>query len=365
MENEPSLLRLVLEPFSVAYGALARIRLALYQKGVLHTYQVNAPVISVGNITAGGTGKTTLVEWIARVLARDGRRICILTRGYRRASAQRRVIVSDGKTILAGAREAGDEARLLAEALADKAAVISDADRLSAACWAMENLGSELFILDDGFQHLRLARNLNIAIVDATNPWGGGLMLPAGRLREPLSGLERAECIVVTRADQASGIDSLRRKLDRMSGGAPIFCSRMTTSAIRPLGTKNLRETSESRPDLKTMASPDVASPVAAFCAVGNPQSFFANVRNNGHALCYTRAFRDHHPYQQRDVDMLARESIRRGARALLTTAKDAVKLRSLRFDLPCYVVEIEIEIENEHDLLAMIHAAANRRATP
>ena len=131
MENETSLRRLLLAPASFAYGVITRSRLALYRTGVLPTYRVNAPVISVGNITTGGTGKTPLVEWIARAVANQRRQVCILTRGYGRIHASRRVIVSNGKSILAGAREAGDEARLLAEALAGQAAVISDADRVS------------------------------------------------------------------------------------------------------------------------------------------------------------------------------------------------------------------------------------------
>ena len=163
-------------------------RHALYQTGVLRTHRVSAPVISVGNITAGGTGKTPLVEWIARHLAREGRSGCILTRGYGRAHPNQRIVVSDGKTILADASEAGDEALLLAETLLGQVAVVSDADRVSGAQWAIENLKSKFFILDDGFQNLRIARDLNIVTIDATNPWGNGL-LPAGRLREPRRGL--------------------------------------------------------------------------------------------------------------------------------------------------------------------------------
>jgi tetraacyldisaccharide 4'-kinase len=144
---------IALAPLSALYGAVTRARLLLYQTGALRVHQIDAPVISVGNITTGGTGKTPLVEWIARMIAQAGRRPCILTRGYGRDDASQRVVVSDGERILAGAREGGDEPLLLAEALQGVAAVISDSDRVNAARWASETLGSQVFILDDGFQH--------------------------------------------------------------------------------------------------------------------------------------------------------------------------------------------------------------------
>src|SRR2546428_11002759 len=160
-----------LTPLSGLYGVASRARRALYDKGLLRVHKVSAPVISVGNVTVGGTGKTPLVAWIAKVLARDGRRVCILTRGYGRLDSHDRVIVSDGNEILASPERAGDEAYLLAEELKGCAAVISDADRVAAAHWAVENLRTDIFVLDDGFQNLRIARNLDIVTIDATNPW--------------------------------------------------------------------------------------------------------------------------------------------------------------------------------------------------
>src|SRR5947209_16016271 len=157
-----------LAPLSLLYGAVTHARLALYRARVLPVHKLAVPVISVGNITAGGTGKTPLVEWLARAAAREGRRVCILTRGYGRKDARKRVVVSDGQSVLADARVGGDEPRLLAENLCGLAAVVADADRGAAAQWALKELRSDLFILDDGFQHLRLARDLNIVALDAT-----------------------------------------------------------------------------------------------------------------------------------------------------------------------------------------------------
>src|SRR5215213_125000 len=335
----------ILAPLGALYSAVTRARLALYRRGALTVHRINSPVISVGNITTGGTGKTPLVEWVARTATSEGRKPCILTRGYGREDVGRRVLVSDGERVLADAREGGDEPRQLAESLRGVAAVLSDADRVSAARWAEEHLKSDLFILDDGFQHLRLARDLDILAVDATDPWGGGRLLPAGRLREPLKGLKRADRVIITRTEQAADADSLREQAARLSGGRPVILSRTRTKAVRPLSEAATRG---NAPDVP--ARPSSSQPIAAFCAIGNPAAFFAHLRREGFVLNHTRAFPDHHVYKQRDVD------------ALVAAAKDAVKLRSLRFDLPCYVLEMELTFDDEEKLTGMLREVMGRR---
>jgi tetraacyldisaccharide 4'-kinase len=340
---------IALVPFSVLYGAATRVRLALYGAGVLAVQRVAAPVISVGNLTAGGTGKTPLVEWLARAVAREGRRVCVLTRGYGRADVHKRVVVSDGQNVRADVRASGDEPLLLAENLRGLAAVVADADRVTAARWALRELGSEVFILDDGFQHLRLARDLNIVTIDATAPWGGGHLLPRGRLREPRTGLVRADCIVLTRAEHAHDLASLRAEIAQLSGARPVFVARTRTKHLHPLNETDVSTAI-------TLAS--LPQPLLAFCAVGNPQGFFAHLRAAGCQLQQTRAFADHHHYMQADVAALVSAATQSGARALVTTTKDAVKLRALNFSLPCFVLEIALEIDEETDLLKLVRAA-------
>ena len=323
---------LLLPPLSALYGAVTRTRLSLYQRGTFHTTKLDRPVISVGNITAGGTGKTPLVEWISKIIANRGQKVCILTRGYGRENPKRQVVVSDGATILATPDEAGDEPYLLATKLLGSAAVISNIDRISAGRYAIENLGADCFVLDDGFQHLRIARDLNIVVIDATNPWGGGELLPYGRLREPLSGLTRADCAVLTRCDQATDVESLRAELPELIQHRPVFLSRMQPlRSLLPTG------------------------PVAAFCAVGNPQSFFTQLHTAGYEVVLEKTYADHHAYTQQDVNHLLNEAARAGGKELITTAKDAVKLRSLSFTLPWHVFEIEIAIENEDEFKQLI----------
>ena len=339
-----------LAPLSVAYGAVTRARHTLYQSGLLTVHDVGAPVISVGNITAGGTGKTPLVAWLARAAAAEGRRVCVLSRGYKRAAPGQHVLVSDGEQLLADAREGGDEPRLLAETLLGAAAIVSNADRVAAAVWARQHLGSDLFILDDGFQHFRIQRALNIVTLDATDPWGGGRLLPRGRLREPLSGLRRADCVVITRADRAADLAKLRDSVRQLSENRPLLTARTRTSRVRPLRPRPL--------PLGMIEHAKPTGPFAAFCALGNPQAFFAHSRQDHFPLALTRAFPDHHAYTQRDIDALAAEAARNGAQALLTTAKDAVKLGKLNFALPCFVLEIELTFDDEAAIRGLLRAA-------
>jgi tetraacyldisaccharide 4'-kinase len=337
---------LILPPLSAIYSVVTRARISGYQRGWLSVSKLSAPVISVGNLTTGGTGKTPLVEWVCKAVVHEtGKRVCVLTRGYGRANPQLQVVVSDGAKLLAAEREAGDEPYLLAQNLLGVAAVVSNPDRFAAGDWAIKNLGSEIFVLDDGFQHLRLARDLDIVTIDATNPWGGGSLLPYGRLREPRAGLSRADCIVVTRTEQAEDTLWLTESVQRLAGAIPVFTSRMTTSGIHRLS-------GESKND----GLP--AQPVAAFCGVGNPQSFFNQLHQEGFTPVFTRAYADHHDYSQADLNQLTKEAKNHGATGLITTAKDALKLASLELELPCYVLEIKISIDDETGLMKMIRAA-------
>jgi tetraacyldisaccharide 4'-kinase len=325
---------IVLSPLSLLYGAVTRTRLSLYRRGTFVTTKLDRPVISVGNITTGGTGKTPLVEWVAKTLAGQGKRPCILTRGYGRKDPHVQVIVSDGYGVLASPMEAGDEPYLLAVNLSGIAAVISSADRIAAGQEAINDFGSDCFVLDDGFQ-------LNIVTIDATNPWGGGSLLPYGRLRESREGLSRADCVVITRCDQVRSLDALRSEIVKYTGNRPIFHSHMRTSRVSSLKNGPGALSSPAR--------------LAAFCAIGNPSAFFEHLRRSGYELVLQKSFPDHHIFSQEEIDSLIESAKNAGANSLITTAKDAVKLRTLSFPIPCYVLEIEIAIENADELARML----------
>jgi tetraacyldisaccharide 4'-kinase len=258
-------------------------------------------------------------------------------------------MVSDGERVLASEREAGDEPRLLAERLRGVAAVISDANRFAAGQWAIKELGSEVFVLDDGFQHLNLQRDLNIVTIDATRPWGDRRLLPWGRLREPTRGLSRADCVVITRADQSDGVQALQEEIKALVPNGQVLTSQMSTSGFRQVGVSF----SEDHGGL----TGEIAQPVGAFCAVGNPAAFIQQLRDAGYDPVSRTVFPDHHRFSDYEITNIVKKAKAAGATSLITTAKDAVKLREFSFELPCYVLEIEVRIDDESRFLEMIRA--------
>lgn len=367
-----------LSPLGLLYGKIADARNALYDRGTLRSYSLGAKTVSVGNITTGGTGKTPLVALVVNILAEHDEKVCILSRGFGRKNERSRVLVSDGENVLTDAETGGDEPVELARRLLGKAVVIADADRVSAAKWALDKFGITAFVLDDGFQHRRAERDLDIVCIDATDPFGGSEMLPAGRLREPVDNLRRADAIVVTRSDQAVEGVSLKARIDAISRFQVFTCknriSAVTALEEFPTKTKSLqRDPTEWENNVEVdwsglratggADSEDDAVRIMAFCALGNPQSFFMQVdlefgkeaMNDEFDLSSTRAFPDHHYYNQAGISALEKQARECNVDALVTTAKDAVKLRQLKFKLPCFVVEIEPVIEDASGFRALI----------
>jgi tetraacyldisaccharide 4'-kinase len=337
------------------YGKIANVRNALYEKGALKSFSLGAPAISVGNITAGGTGKTPLVAFVAEILAENGEKVCILTRGYGRANPNRRVLVSDGEKILAEVRTAGDEPLELANKLLGKAIVVADANRVAAAAWARENFGVTAFVLDDAFQHRRAKRDLDIVTIDATNPFGGGKNF----LREPLENLKRADAIVITRANLVANIDDLKVRIAKFNSDCPIFTAENKISALIEL--EDFPSKAQSRDDA-TEEGQRTNDKCFAFCALGNPGNFFAQLKQEGFNLVSTQKFSDHHFYTQKDIENLEKTARQNGAETFITTAKDAVKLKSLRFELPCYVAENQMIFDDEKKLREIIYAEARTK---
>src|SRR5262249_16417392 len=252
---------------------------------------------------------------------------------------------SDGEQVFSDVAHSGDEAMMLAQSLLGKSAVVCDADRVAAAAWAIQHLKSDVLLLDDGFQHRRLERDFDIVTIAAPNPFGNGRLLRAGIRREPVNNLNRADCIMLTRVSDQDRPELMER-LQRMSG-APVLKSRTTIKNIRRLEEKG------------SVADATVPSQsLVAFCAIGNSNAFFDQLREAHFDIRQEKAFRDHHKYSQRDIDRLIETSSASGADGLITTEKDSVKLQSFRFDLPCYVAQIEVEISDTKKLLELIERA-------
>lgn len=326
-----------LSPFGWAYAAGAGLRNALYDRGWLAAHDLGAPAISIGNITAGGTGKTPIVALVAGMLIENGERVCILTRGYGRRDPAKRVVVSDGSAILADAETGGDEPVELGRRMGGKAVIIADADRVAAAKFARENLGVTCFVLDDGFQHRRAARDLDIVCIDATDPFGGGELLPAGRLRESPANLRRADAIIITKAEAAADLAKLEQEIRRFAPEAAIFRAESGISGFTELSAFLAGENASSNRDLP--------GPAFAFCGLGNPEHFFITLEEAEVEIAGTKAFRDHQRYTEADAERLDQAARDAGAVAFVTTAKDAVKLQGLSFGLPCFVAELAVRV--------------------
>lgn len=318
-------------PLSWIYSKVTGFRNCLYDQDWLEAVDLGARTISVGNLTVGGTGKTPLVAYIAELLLKRGGKVCILTRGYKREDPKKRVLVADGEQILVNARTAGDEPFELAQKLSGRAIIIADADRAAAGEWAKRRFGVTTFLLDDGFQHRRVKRHIDIVCIDATDPWGGGKTLPSGRMRESAEGLNRADVVVITRSDLAGRTDDLILEISVLNPTLPVFTS--VIQIARMFGLDGLeRESGEI----------SLPGPALAFCGIGNPESFFELLRRENIDLVFTKSFPDHHHYVQSDIDALENAVQANGAKCLITTVKDAVKLTDLNFRFPCLVVEIE-----------------------
>jgi tetraacyldisaccharide 4'-kinase len=288
-----------------------------FDKGKRKIWKLDRPVVSVGNITVGGTGKTPFTMEIARLLSGEGYVTCVLSRGYGGIRSTEPLLVSDLRRIHHGATEAGDEPFLMARHLPGIAVVVG-ADRHAAAQLAMAKVPVQAFVLDDGFQHRSLHRDLDIVMVDAADAWGGGELLPAGRLREPPSALARAHGIVLTRLHQvtSTAVATLRTELARHAPGVPVLTTRTFVTGLKAYPGGRRHGVEELR-----------GKRVLAFSGIARPEAFFADVDACGAHLVARRAFPDHHSFSPDDMLHVARTGNEVGATALVTTEKDAVRL--------------------------------------
>lgn len=339
---------ILLSPFSLLYKTIVKTRRALYEKGFFNSTDLGVKTISIGNITVGGTGKTPLVAFISESLAKQGEKVCILTRGYGRDNPKERVLVSDGENILADARDSGDEPFELANNLLGKAVIVADAKRAEAGKWAKEKFGITTFILDDGFQHLKVKRNLDVVLLDATNPFGNGKLLPAGILRESLESLVKADAFVITRANLVENVEDLKEKLRKVNPDCPVFVSKNEFINLIKINHFLQENKSTQKSKIQNLKS-------VAFCALGNPDNFYKQLRLEKFNLISEKSFPDHHIYTRKDIKLLEQQAVETGAEVLLTTAKDAVKLTHLKFNLPCLVMENGLTFDDESAFLDLI----------
>ena len=307
---------------SVPYGLGVRVRNLLFDAGWKKSHRASVPIISVGNLTLGGTGKTPCVEYIARLLRQHDQQVAILSRGYGAEGGR------------------NDEAMLLEENLPD-VPHLQGRDRVALAATAVEELESDVLVLDDGFQHRRLHRDLDIVLIDASNPWGFNRMFPRGALREPVSGLKRAGLVMITRVDRAddTAIQEIRRRVARYTDAT------IALTVHEPIALLTGDGSTEPIESLR-------GATVAAFAGIGNPDAFRRTLETAGATVVEFRVFPDHHGYTRADVDDLIRWASSQPAETLIaTTQKDMVKLRiAMLGDRPLRAVRIGLKFLEGRD---------------
>jgi tetraacyldisaccharide 4'-kinase len=357
-----TLARSLLFPFSVLYEAAARLRAGLYDVGIFSRKKLPGTIISVGNLTVGGTGKTPMVIWLAHNLIQNGANVGILTRGYTgfmqsgRASSEQthapQENLPDEPTLIASrlsrfSQESKPPGKFHVAAQKDRAA---DAQKFSAS-------GFDTFILDDAFQSLYLHRDLDIVLIDALSPFGGGLLLPAGRLREPKSALRRAGIIVITRSQHAPAIEGVVRRYT----AAPIFYATITLDSLASTRrVDHLLTPSAPLPD-------DLrhSTKFFAFSAIGNPSAFLENLREWGVPVAGSQTFRDHHRFTVSDLQNIERQATAAGASALICTEKDLINLGPHDFQkLPLYTAVISLQLHDAAKFWQAADQILHHRAT-
>ena len=344
--DQPGAIRVLLaclKALSLVFAAVVGARYLLYRMGILRRFPLGVQVISIGNVTAGGTGKTPVTEIFARTLAAEGRKVAILSRGYRRKEAPwwmrmftqvvtPPLVVSDGRRVLRDSAEGGDEPYMLASNLPGVAVVV-DRDRVKAGRYAVKRLGCDTIILDDGFQYQRLKHSVEVVLVDATNPFGNGNMLPRGILREPARNLGRADIIFLTKC--RGDVSAVREEIRRYNQTAEIVECTHAPKSLKDVWSRE--EFPLSWLEGKT---------VCTLSGIASPKGFENSLRRLGSKVVWCERYADHHRYDSSEVLYALNRTADMGADALVTTEKDAVRFpRFETVPVKCLYLRIAIEI--------------------
>jgi tetraacyldisaccharide 4'-kinase len=346
-----ALLRGLLYALSFIYERLVQLRLFLYRHRIFREHTLGCLVISIGNLTVGGTGKTPIVEKFARALRAGGRRVAILSRGYKSVPApaprkgllgkkepQPPRVVSDGKSLLLDSRTAGDEPYMLANNLKD-VVVLVDKDRVKSGLYAIKELKADTLLLDDGLQYLHLKHRLDIVLIDRQAPFGNEYLLPRGTLREPPRNLRRASYIFITKSTGEPN-DELIKRIRRYNRTAEII-----ECAHKPLHLQNVL-TGEQLP-LERLRDTYLGS----ICGIAAPESFEDGLQKLGARLELSKRYTDHHRYTEAELQSFITRCVRRDLEMIVTTEKDAVRFpRLTKTDVPIYFLRVEIEILSGHE---------------
>jgi tetraacyldisaccharide 4'-kinase len=378
LHNKPgivaTLFRTFLHGLSWIYKGVVRLRLKMFRERIIHDHHLGVPVISIGNLTVGGTGKTPVAELLAKAMLQNGRHVAILSRGYK-SKRQRKTriwtkwmaklrgielpknpprVVSDGQKVLLDSHIAGDEPFMLAHNLPGVPVVV-DKDRVKAGLYAIEHFGSDILLLDDGLQYLRLKHRLDMVLIDRTAPWGNGYLLPRGTLREPPRHLKRASYIFLTKCDGKDNTEFIAelRKYNRV---AEIIECRHRAKYLENIHTRE-------RIPLESL----YGAHVGAVSGIAVPESFESGLAKLGAKVDVIKRFADHHRFSARDIEAFLARCEKRDVAMIVTTEKDFVRFPKIPpGDVPIYFLRMEIEIIKGKEIFdRMIRLICEPREVP
>jgi tetraacyldisaccharide 4'-kinase len=330
-DQATGILAFALFVLSIMYAGIMKIRALLYQWGIFRINKLPCKVISIGNISTGGAGKTPMTIYLARMLNQLGFRVVILSRGYKGTFEQPCAIVSDGIKILMDARLAGDEPFLMAKKLTDTPVIVGK-NRYECGLMAVQVFSPDIILLDDAFQHLRIFRDINIVLLDAHNPLGNKHVIPRGVLREPKSHLNRAHLFVLTRAQDQNNLSQIKPYVENK----PVFkCNHIPDQLMQ---TNDVGQV--------TFFSPETLEnqPVYAFSGIANNDSFIQMLSALGYHVSGLQHFKDHHDYAENDLNAINTKAVQSGAKYILTTEKDYVKVcNHIQWTVPLFALGIQM----------------------
>lgn len=343
------IVRFLLAVLAVVYSAGLDVYLLLYRLGIRRKKMLPCPVVSIGNLTSGGTGKTPMTETVCRLCLDIGMHPAIVSRGYRGSRSAVPAVVSDGVRMRLSARQAGDEPVVLAQALPGVPVVVGR-DRRASGALAVGQFAPDLVVLDDGMQYWQLHRDLEIVLVNCVCPFDNGWTLPRGLLREPPRHLRRSSIIVVTNAERAGSeiLEQVVRRVRKLAPGRPVF-----TANLRPVGLRDIR-TGDWIP-VAWLGD----RPIAAVCAVGDPGAFEETLVRAGAQVVYSRRLMDHARISDAELASVEQQALAKSADAIVVTEKDAVKLSESERRLPVMALTVRMQLDHESEFVDLLAAIA------
>ncbi|MEP6757386.1 MAG: tetraacyldisaccharide 4'-kinase [Chthonomonadales bacterium] len=337
----------------LAYVYMVGLKLFLlpYKLGIRKQFRLPCPVVSVGNLTVGGTGKTPMTLRLCELLLERGLKVVVLNRGYRGASEYGVAIVSDYKRVLLSPEQAGDEATMLAGMLKGVPVVVGKDRRVSGSL-AVKEFQPDLILLDDGMQFYQLHRDFEITLLLAEMPFDNGWPFPRGKMREPMTHLKRSSAVVLTRADRVTptALEALKSKVKRLAPGRPIYEATFRGTGLSPLMGNDRKEMAWLQ-----------GRKVGAFCALGNPEGFREQLMEAGAEIVHWQAFPDHHALTMAELQGFLEQSASAGAEAVIVTDKDGVKLPPIMRPLPIYSLRARMVLQDEEEFVNFMLKAVGR----